>query len=603
MKLLRPLFFLRISISDKRSFSSITKAFFVLLLIFFPVKFWEKSRQKLDQVLSKQEVAKPKQQELDINSPSQETLSMLQKAIAVSGSQTWPEIHPDARRAKVPIIMYHDILPQKEVFFDVTPEELRKDFELIKAKGLTPISMDWLMAHLRTGHPLPSKPILLTFDDGYGGHYDYVYPLLKEFKYPALFSIYTEKMDLKGGRTAVTWEQLQEMAADPLVTIASHSVSHPGDLRNLSDEQLEQEIILSKKILEELLARPIHYFTYPVGKFDQRVKDEVEKAGYLSALAMDDVNEQWAGESEDLLAIARFGQSSLEKVIAQVWGGHPLPRRDGGFNFTTPIVQEKFTVKQTPIIMITGGKPNTIHAKSRYQVPEIIADTEAVAAVDGGFFSLKYLDSNVMIGPVLTHNSQEFIPGNEEENQKLRNRPLVLINDQAVKFIPFVPEQHNTRSGIQQEMLDVRDAFVGAAWLVKNGKPQPAETFGNLFDFDIARHRAFWGLNQGGQPVIGVSARPVDSVSLGKILHELGMRDAIMLDSGASTSLAYKGQSLVGYTPRPVPHVVALYPAPREEEKINLLPWQEKIPLEGFGMVIFSSRCQINSFGISGCGL
>jgi hypothetical protein len=34
-----------------------------------------------------------------------------------------------------------------------------------------------------------------------------------------------------------------------------------------------------------------------------------------------------------------------------------------------------------------------------------------------------------------------------------------------------------------------------------------------------------------------------------------------MLDSGASTSLAYKGESLVGYTPRPVPHVVALVPA------------------------------------------
>jgi hypothetical protein len=39
-----------------------------------------------------------------------------------------------------------------------------------------------------------------------------------------------------------------------------------------------------------------------------------------------------------------------------------------------------------------------------------------------------------------------------------------------------------------------------------------------------------------------------------------------MLDSGASTSLSYQGESLVGYTPRPVPHVVALYPpAPRKK--------------------------------------
>jgi hypothetical protein len=44
------------------------------------------------------------------------------------------------------------------------------------------------------------------------------------------------------------------------------------------------------------------------------------------------------------------------------------------------------------------------------------------------------------------------------------------------------------------------------------------------------------------------------------MLHQLGLRDAVMLDSGASTSLAYEGVSLVGYTPRPVPHVVALFP-------------------------------------------
>lgn len=32
-----------------------------------------------------------------------------------------------------------------------------------------------------------------------------------------------------------------------------------------------------------------------------------------------------------------------------------------------------------------------------------------------------------------------------------------------------------------------------------------------------------------------------------------------MLDSGASTSLVYEGESLVGYIPRTVPHIVALF--------------------------------------------
>lgn len=103
-------------------------------------------------------------------------------------SKPFPYIHESARAAKVPIFMYHDILPKKEVFFDVTPEELENHFKYIQEKGLTPISLDLLLDHLQKGIPLPDKPILLSFDDGYGGHYDHVYPLLKKYNYPAVFS-------------------------------------------------------------------------------------------------------------------------------------------------------------------------------------------------------------------------------------------------------------------------------------------------------------------------------------------------------------------------------------------------------------------------------
>ncbi|NJL49520.1 MAG: phosphodiester glycosidase family protein, partial [Leptolyngbyaceae cyanobacterium SM2_5_2] len=202
----------------------------------------------------------------------------------------------------------------------------------------------------------------------------------------------------------------------------------------------------------------------------------------------------------------------------------------------------------------------TIHADSRYQVPEILAGTNAVGAVDGGFFSLKFLDSNVMIGPVLSQSTRQFVPGNASENPRLNGRPLILIAPNQVSFVPFDAAQHNTLAGIYSALPGVTDAFVGAAWLVKDGHPQPASSFGTLFDFDARRHRAFWGINQAGQPVIGVSHTMVDSVELGILLHQAGLRDAVMLDSGASTSLAFRGESLVGYEPRPVPHVVALIP-------------------------------------------
>ena len=484
----------------------------------------------------------------------------------------WPELHEHAREAKVPVFMYHDILAPKQVFFDVTPEELEADFEYLREQGATPIHLWQLVTHLRTGLPLPEKAVLLSFDDGYGGHYEHVYPLLKKYNFPATFSIYLDKLKGKTARSSVTWEQLEELAADPLVTIAAHSISHPEDLRELPDDELRTEIFESKRILEERLDQEIDYFTYPAGHSDERVEQLVAEAGFKAALSMSNYVEDFANGSRDLLVISRFGQSNLEQVAPQAWGGTPPPRTDGGFDFTTPVVRERLRHRRGGATLITGGRPMTIHADSRYQLEEIVEGTEAIGAVDGGFFNLKFLDSNQMIGPVMSQQGVEpgaFVPGIRGEIPLLDGRPLVLIGPDSAAFVPFDHQKHNTLEGIQAELPGAADAFVGAAWLVKDGEPQGRETFKDLFGFDARRFRAFWGFNWVGQPVVGATTRPIDSVSLGLMLEDLGFRDAVMLDSGASTSLVYEGESQVGYVPRPVPHAVALF-APNSPSKTVL---------------------------------
>lgn len=483
--------------------------------------------------------------------------------LAYLNPSPFPELNAKAKQARVPVMMYHDILTPKQVFFDVTPEEFEQHLQLIQSKGLTPISMDQLVAHLQTGVPLPEKPILLTFDDGYAGHYTYVYPLLKKYNYPAVFAIYTAKVGKKMGRSSLTWEQLKEMAADPLVTISSHSVTHKV-MSGMSDAEIQFELQESKRILEEQLGISIRYFTYPEGKYDAKVVAALPGAGYAAALTMNDADERLAGQSNSLLEIGRIGQSRIAEMVDVAWGGAALPSMSLGFDFGTPIQPATMTVDNTSFTFISGGKPITIHAKTRAQVPEIIAGTAAIAAVDGGFFSLESLDSNEMLGPILSRSHGQFIPGKRGQIPFLKDRPLVLISDGTVRFIPFDPTKHNTLEALQAELPDVTDAFVAAGWLVDNGAPQPLERFGRLYSVNEERHRAFWGLNQAGQPVIGVSNDPIGSVNLGKALAKAGFRDAVMLDSGASTSLAYKGSSMVGYTPRPVPHVVGLVPTTAE---------------------------------------
>jgi len=474
----------------------------------------------------------------------------------------WPQLHSRATLAKVPILMYHDVLTEPEVFFDLVPEQFEADLQLLQENGFTVVSLDQVVRHLRTGIPLPNKPVLLTFDDGYAGHFEHVYPLLKQYQAPAVFSVFPGKLDGDvAGRSTLTWEQLKTMAADPLVTIASHSVTHPPDLTQMTDQDLLYEVTESKRRLEEELGLSIQYFTYPAGHYDERVARAVADAGYVAALTMRLENEQFAGASESLLAIERFGQSNLESLLDVAWGGPPAPGMAANrFDFSSPVGITELTLEDVPISLISGGRPVTIHADSRYQVQEILDGTNANAGVDGGFFSLKYLNSNVMIGPVLSQSSRQFVPGNASENPRLNGRPLVLISPQEVKFIPFQPDRHNTLAGVQRALPQVTDTFVAAAWLVRDGVPQPKSSFGTLFDFDARRHRAFWGINHAGQPVVGVSHDLVDSVTLGNILAQAGLRDAVMLDSGASTSLAYQGELLVGYIPRPVPHVVALIP-------------------------------------------
>jgi len=468
--------------------------------------------------------------------------------------------------------MYHDITAVKDVDWDVTPEELEKHFQKLQEGGYTPISMDRMVNHLRTGAQLPEKPVLLTFDDNYLGQYKYVFPLLKKYNYPAVWSVHTRFVGTGGQKPKANWDQLREMQKSGLITIASHTVNHLN-LKDLSEKEIEKEVTESKKVLEKELGVSIDYFTYPEGDFTDISRDKLKKAGYKAALAMslDPRQERSANESEDLMAIMRFGQSRFDEAIAKASAGTSVsqfsllpPVSNGVINFTTPVEKRTITVDGLPLTLVHGGRVVTTHADSRYQVAEIMTKTpNAIAAVDGTFFSLEHLDSNKMIGPIMSQFSSKagiFINGNKGENPLLNGRPLVLISPTAVKFIPYNAAKHNSLEAVRDELPDVTDAFVGAGWLVRDGKPQSAETFGKLYGFDASRDRAFWGIDRSGRPTIGVTMEMIDSVGLGKILAKAGLRDVVMLDSGASAALAYRGKSVMAYEPRPVPHIVALLP-------------------------------------------
>jgi peptidoglycan/xylan/chitin deacetylase (PgdA/CDA1 family) len=75
---------------------------------------------------------------------------------------------------------------------------------------------------------------------------------------------------------ALSWEQIIELASDPLCTIAAHSVTH-ASLPALSDEMIIKELSEGKKRIEEKIKMPVKHFSYPYGNCDSRVVDLVKE--------------------------------------------------------------------------------------------------------------------------------------------------------------------------------------------------------------------------------------------------------------------------------------------------------------------------------------
>lgn len=223
----------------------------------------------------------------------------------------WPP-----RRGLV-VLMYHHVAlltnPADEQYpFTVSPELFEKHLLFLKQKGYTTISEADILRARQLGTSPIQKPVLLTFDDGHADNYTNLFPLLKKYQVPALIFLITDQIGTPG---YLTPEQIQEMQQSGLVRFGSHTCSHRR-LRSLSNQEIEQEVQESKKILEAKLGTSVSSFCYPFGAggFDKRVRPLVLKAGYvLDFSTKKGINPwPWKGKSALLRAFPRGGESLWE---------------------------------------------------------------------------------------------------------------------------------------------------------------------------------------------------------------------------------------------------------------------------------------------------
>jgi peptidoglycan/xylan/chitin deacetylase (PgdA/CDA1 family) len=234
-----------------------------------------------------------------------------------------PRPQPPLRRAHpsaepVPILMYHVLgtappgAPFPSLF--VPAAELRAQVDWLAANGYHAVTLEQLFAGWRGTRPLPPKPVVLTFDDGYLSDYTVALPALRRHGWPGVLDL-TSK-NLRPGD--ISPSQVRALVAAGW-EIAAHTISHV-DLTTLDAARLRQETAGSRAQLRQRFHVPVDFFCYPAGRYDARVVAAVKAAGFLGATT----ENPGLGRPDDAFTLARIrvvpgeGALGLERQLQQL---------------------------------------------------------------------------------------------------------------------------------------------------------------------------------------------------------------------------------------------------------------------------------------------
>ena len=192
-------------------------------------------------------------------------------------SSLTPDLIAPAPSVDLPILVYHHVRPGSTSTLFVSPEVFDKQLEYLQYYGFHTISFTDLTDYFEKGKPLPQRPVIISFDDGWENQFEYGFPILQKYHDTATFYVVTNYLD---HGNFMTTEQLKTMVAAGM-TIGCHTRSHPY-LTSLGGERAWDEIAGAKAILEADGFK-IDTFAYPYGVYNKKVVAMVQAAGFRSA--------------------------------------------------------------------------------------------------------------------------------------------------------------------------------------------------------------------------------------------------------------------------------------------------------------------------------
>ena len=208
----------------------------------------------------------------------------------------------EAERAKkvpwLPILMYHRVVDQLKgsdpYRLCVTTTEFEAQMKYLRDRGYQSISLDDAVSGIAQQKLPWTRPVAITFDDGYMDNYTHAFPILRKYRQKATVMLVSSRIGQVNG-----WDQEDCVEGVPLlgmdeitemgecgISFGSHTVSHRS-MPELDHEEAWRELVDSKAALEELLGSPVRTFCFPYGHSTPALSEMVRQAGYTAAVGIE----------------------------------------------------------------------------------------------------------------------------------------------------------------------------------------------------------------------------------------------------------------------------------------------------------------------------
>ena len=215
------------------------------------------------------------------------------------------------RLRPVPILMYHVIssppsgAPYPELY--VPRANFAAQVAWLAAHGYHAVTLQRVFDSWRGAAKLPSKPIVLSFDDGYLSQVTNAMPVLKARGWPGVLNLEVRNLQPVWGIRPPGVRKLLAAGWE----LDAHTLTHP-DLTTVDAARLTQEVAGSRAAIRKQFHVPVNFFCYPAGRYNDAVIAAVQRAGYLGATT----ENQGLAKPGDLYTLSRIRVNGSETVGA-----------------------------------------------------------------------------------------------------------------------------------------------------------------------------------------------------------------------------------------------------------------------------------------------